>query len=217
MATVGVVRRQRVKIVLLGLAWEQARNVKLCFCNTNLNQNSDIRIWIRNIKFHPKFSWCFFTYSWRNTLARSRNRWCCANATVPSLCMLGCMQLFTLSQYGVLHTNTFMANLRGQEKLICIMSYIPSVHNGISVQWYNIDNYNCIYFVTVLRYFCVLTVYNTLYKFVNTQRDGLCQKINKFMCIHVKCPIFLPDFNQICNFCTDTCPEKSWYFVGITR
>jgi len=25
-------------------------------------------------------------------------------------------------------------------------------------------------------YCCILTVYNTLYKFVNTQRDGFCQK-----------------------------------------
>ena len=28
----------------------------------------------------------------------------------------------------------------------------------------------------VLIYCCVLMVYNTLYKFVTTQRDGLCQK-----------------------------------------
>jgi len=34
-----------------------------------------------------------------------------------------------------------------------------------------------LYYITVLIYCCVLTVYNTLrvYKFVNTERDGLCQ------------------------------------------
>jgi len=33
-----------------------------------------------------------------------------------------------------------------------------------------------IYYITILIYCCVLTGYNTLYKFVNTQPDGLCQK-----------------------------------------
>ena len=32
----------------------------------------------------------------------------------------------------------------------------------------------CIYFITVMIYFWVLTVCNTLYKLVNTQRDGFC-------------------------------------------
>ena len=27
-------------------------------------------------------------------------------------------------------------------------------------------------------YCCVLTVYNTLYKYVNTQRDGFCQNLS---------------------------------------
>jgi len=31
-------------------------------------------------------------------------------------------------------------------------------------------------YITVLIDYCVLTVYNTLYKSVNTQRDGFCQK-----------------------------------------
>ena len=34
---------------------------------------------------------------------------------------------------------------------------------------------DCTYYITVLLYCCVLTVYNTLYKFVTTQRDGFCQ------------------------------------------
>ena len=34
---------------------------------------------------------------------------------------------------------------------------------------------DCIYYITVLIYFCVLTVYNTLYKSVTTQQDDLCQ------------------------------------------
>jgi len=36
---------------------------------------------------------------------------------------------------------------------------------------------DCIYFITVLIYCCVLTVYNILYKFVNTQQDGFCQTL----------------------------------------
>jgi len=36
----------------------------------------------------------------------------------------------------------------------------------------------CIYFITIMIYFCVLTVYNTIYKFDNAQRDGFCQKKN---------------------------------------
>jgi len=35
--------------------------------------------------------------------------------------------------------------------------------------------YVCIYNITVLIYSCVLTEYKTLYKFVTTQWDGLCQ------------------------------------------
>jgi hypothetical protein len=35
---------------------------------------------------------------------------------------------------------------------------------------------DCIYNITVLIYFYVLAEYNTLYKFVTTQRDGLCKK-----------------------------------------
>jgi len=36
------------------------------------------------------------------------------------------------------------------------------------------------YYITVLVYCCVLTVYNTLYKFVTTQRNGLCPKKKKY-------------------------------------
>ena len=35
---------------------------------------------------------------------------------------------------------------------------------------------NIRYYITVLIYCCVLTLYNTLFKFVTTQRYGLCQK-----------------------------------------
>ena len=80
------------------------------------------------------------------------------------------------------------------------MYYIPSVHNIISLHWYNIYNQvtlrlrqrskhvavmwpDCIYCITILIYCCVLTVYNTLYKFVNTQRDGLSLK--KRYCIYL--------------------------------
>ena len=35
---------------------------------------------------------------------------------------------------------------------------------------------DCIYYITVMMYCCVLAVYNTIYKFVNTQRDGFCKK-----------------------------------------
>jgi hypothetical protein len=38
---------------------------------------------------------------------------------------------------------------------------------------------DCVYYITVLIYCCVLTVYNMFYKFVTAQRDGLC-KIQKF-------------------------------------
>ena len=34
---------------------------------------------------------------------------------------------------------------------------------------------DCICVITVMMYCCVVTVYNTLYTFVNTQRDGFCQ------------------------------------------
>jgi len=37
-------------------------------------------------------------------------------------------------------------------------------------------NYGNIYYITVLIYSCVLTEYNTIYKFVTTQRDDFCQK-----------------------------------------
>jgi len=37
---------------------------------------------------------------------------------------------------------------------------------------------DCIYYITVLIYCCVLTADNTLYKFVTVQRDGLCQTQN---------------------------------------
>ena len=35
------------------------------------------------------------------------------------------------------------------------------------------------YNITALIYSCVATEYNTLYKFVTTQRDDLCQKKKK--------------------------------------
>jgi len=41
----------------------------------------------------------------------------------------------------------------------------------VDVMWLD-----CIYYITVLIYCCVLTAYNALYKCVNTQRDGFCQK-----------------------------------------
>ena len=44
---------------------------------------------------------------------------------------------------------------------------------GKAVMWPD-----CIYNITELIYCCVLTVFNTLYKFVTTQRDDLCKKKN---------------------------------------
>jgi len=41
----------------------------------------------------------------------------------------------------------------------------------------------CIYNITVLIHGCVLTEYNTLYKFVTTQRDGLCQIVHQSLCL----------------------------------
>jgi len=38
-----------------------------------------------------------------------------------------------------------------------------------------------VYNITVLKHRCVLTEYNTLYKFVTTQRDDLCQKLVCFI------------------------------------
>jgi len=46
----------------------------------------------------------------------------------------------------------------------------------VAVMW---SDYIYIFFITVMIYCWVLTVYNTLYKFVNTQRDGFCHKKKK--------------------------------------
>jgi hypothetical protein len=46
------------------------------------------------------------------------------------------------------------------------------------------------------------------------ERIYVARKNLNFFYIHVKCPIFLPDFKQIWNFCTGTCPEISCYFVA---
>jgi hypothetical protein len=41
----------------------------------------------------------------------------------------------------------------------------------VAVMWHD-----CVHYITVPIYCCVLTGYNTLYEFVTAQRDGLCQK-----------------------------------------
>ena len=48
----------------------------------------------------------------------------------------------------------------------------------------------CIYIITVLIYNCVLTEYNALYKFITTQRDGLCQTQVYFNCVLRVCYMF---------------------------
>jgi len=55
---------------------------------------------------------------------------------------------------------------------------------------------DCIYYITVLIYCCVLTVCNTLYKFVNTQWDGFRQKKLGCLDIFSKNPQ-IPNFMKI--------------------
>ena len=137
---------------LLGLAWKQARNVSIYFCNINLNQNCLIQIFAS--KFHLKFSWCYLLCSWHNTVARSCVDWCYGNATMPSVCIVG---------------------LQATVNNVTVLSVAHQYFYG-EFTW--------------------------------------PRKI-KFTCIHVKFPVFLTDFNQIWNFWRNTCPEVSWYCVGI--
>jgi len=46
-------------------------------------------------------------------------------------------------------------------------------------------------YITILIYYCVLTVCNTLYKFVTTQRNGLCK-----ICVFQFIPGFVKIFNN---------------------
>ena len=52
--------------------------------------------------------------------------------------------------------------------LVLKMTVLRSKH--FAIMWPE-----CIYNVTVLIYSCILTEYNTLHKFFNTQKDGFCQ------------------------------------------
>ena len=70
-------------------------------------------------------------------------------------------------------------------------------------------------------YCCVLTVYNTLYKFVNTQQDGFCQKKKNRGCTfyvaqHGSCRgSFIAQKSRICRqFTVRFLPSSSTYLTS---